>query len=457
VVVAAVALVLGSTPPAQASGGSQGSGPDGAPAPAAGPTTTTTTGPPPSTAPPAGGAGGPTTTAAWSGNTPTTASTTTASTAPPTTLDLTNKSTPLLTNAPSELPQGEATLLGLLDTVHARMAGLQMQLQAMNKELEANQKALDDAARMLAMRQLAVGLADQRVMTIAEQMAAAKEEMRARAVAAYIRQPTGELANLLVHMRDPADLTDARVYYRALVDAQAVTVARYDRLQRAAIDARSAAAQARDEAKRQQQLVQDRQVRLESLKTAFEQLQRVSADEAAQETDLLHQVNLRRDEFQAALAAQQQKSAEITAMLLAVEKSEGTALPPSNGFFARPLKDAPVTSPFGPRVDPIYGGIGFHPGVDFGASMGTPIGAAGDGDVIWAGENGGYGNCTIVDHGHNMATLYAHQSVILVHVGDQVKRNQVIGLVGSTGASTGPHLHFEVRISGTPVNPLPYL
>jgi murein DD-endopeptidase MepM/ murein hydrolase activator NlpD len=101
--------------------------------------------------------------------------------------------------------------------------------------------------------------------------------------------------------------------------------------------------------------------------------------------------------------------------------------------------------------------MGFHPGVDFGANFGTPIQAAGDGTVVWAGPNGGYGNCTIVDHGHGMATLYAHQSSILVHVGDQVTHGQVIGQVGSTGYSTGPHLHFEVRINGTPVDPVPYL
>ena len=89
--------------------------------------------------------------------------------------------------------------------------------------------------------------------------------------------------------------------------------------------------------------------------------------------------------------------------------------------------------------------------------MGTPIHAAADGVVVWAGPRGGYGNCTIIDHGNSLATLYGHQSVIGVTVGQHVTRNQVIGKVGSTGMSTGPHLHFEVRVNGVPVDPLQYL
>ena len=90
-------------------------------------------------------------------------------------------------------------------------------------------------------------------------------------------------------------------------------------------------------------------------------------------------------------------------------------------------------------------------------STGTPIRAAADGVVVFAGGRGGYGNATIIDHGNSLATLYAHQSSILLGDGQRVTRGQVIGLVGSTGFATGPHLHFEVRINGVPVDPLPYL
>ncbi len=89
--------------------------------------------------------------------------------------------------------------------------------------------------------------------------------------------------------------------------------------------------------------------------------------------------------------------------------------------------------------------------------MGTPIHAAGDGIVVYAGVESGYGNYTCINHGNGIATCYAHQSVIMVKVGDQVTRGQVIGLIGTTGYSTGPHLHFEVRINGQVTNPLPWL
>ena len=109
------------------------------------------------------------------------------------------------------------------------------------------------------------------------------------------------------------------------------------------------------------------------------------------------------------------------------------------------------------RFDPILETNSMHTGVDFGAPMGTPIHAAADGTVVFAGPRGGYGNCTIIDHGNSLATLYGHQSVIGVTVGQKVTKGQVIGKVGSTGMSTGPHLHFEVRVNGTPVNPMTYL
>jgi len=98
-----------------------------------------------------------------------------------------------------------------------------------------------------------------------------------------------------------------------------------------------------------------------------------------------------------------------------------------------------------------------HEGIDIAVGYGTPIGAASAGTVIYCGWMGGYGNLVVIDHGGGLATAYGHQSSIATGCGQPVSRGQIIGYVGSTGHSTGPHLHFEVRVNGAPVDPLGYL
>jgi murein DD-endopeptidase MepM/ murein hydrolase activator NlpD len=125
--------------------------------------------------------------------------------------------------------------------------------------------------------------------------------------------------------------------------------------------------------------------------------------------------------------------------------------PPSSGSgLAWPLS-GPITSPFGPR----WGS--FHPGIDIGVPTGTPIHAAAAGTVVWCGWMSGYGNLVMIDHHNGLATLYGHQSRIAASCGEEVTTGELIGYVGCTGFCTGPHLHFEVRLNGTPVDPLGYL
>jgi murein DD-endopeptidase MepM/ murein hydrolase activator NlpD len=134
---------------------------------------------------------------------------------------------------------------------------------------------------------------------------------------------------------------------------------------------------------------------------------------------------------------------------------------PSSGYFGKPLSSVRVTSPFGWRVHPITGTRRFHAGADMGSGCGTPIYASAAGTVSVAGWSGGYGNRTLITHGvvdgSVMMSSYNHQSQILVGAGQHVEKGQQIGLVGTTGASTGCHLHFEIYKNGSVVDPMPYL
>ncbi|MEO6717401.1 MAG: M23 family metallopeptidase [Novosphingobium sp.] len=116
-----------------------------------------------------------------------------------------------------------------------------------------------------------------------------------------------------------------------------------------------------------------------------------------------------------------------------------------------------ISSGFGYRSDPFTGAGAFHAGLDFRGPIGAPIYAAAKGVVSFAGQKSGYGNCIEIDHGNGLLTRYAHMSAFRAAVGQLVSAGDAIGAIGSTGRSTGPHLHFEVRINGNPVNPRPFL
>lgn len=141
------------------------------------------------------------------------------------------------------------------------------------------------------------------------------------------------------------------------------------------------------------------------------------------------------------------------------DAADGSALPPSEaprpaaGDPASPKTPGSTSSGFGMRIHPLDGTRKFHTGVDLRGQEGTPILAVADGVVKSAGNRGGYGNAVEIDHGNGVTTLYGHASELGVKPGDQVQKGQNIGEVGMTGRATGPHLHFEVRVEGKPVDP----
>jgi murein DD-endopeptidase MepM/ murein hydrolase activator NlpD len=163
-----------------------------------------------------------------------------------------------------------------------------------------------------------------------------------------------------------------------------------------------------------------------------------------------------------ALAVQRgQESSRLASEIVAAQQELADAgdTVDGSGVFARPATGA-VTSPYGMRYHPILGYVKMHTGVDFDGADGV-VYAADRGTVIMTVYNTAYGNVTVVDHGMSggrfLATFYAHQAGFLVQPGDVVGKGQPIGMVGSTGMSTGPHLHFEVRLDGVPVDPSAFL
>lgn len=125
--------------------------------------------------------------------------------------------------------------------------------------------------------------------------------------------------------------------------------------------------------------------------------------------------------------------------------------------FLNPAPSREITSPFGNRTDPLLGRLALHPGIDFRAASGASIKSAGAGTVILAAEVNGYGNMVEIDHGQGITTRYGHLSRFNVQAGQKVEEGQVVGFAGSTGRSTGPHLHYEIRRNGTPINPMGFL
>jgi murein DD-endopeptidase MepM/ murein hydrolase activator NlpD len=152
-----------------------------------------------------------------------------------------------------------------------------------------------------------------------------------------------------------------------------------------------------------------------------------------------------------------QDSRQITRLILAkAQSAPGLLIMPGTGRLMYPTVGE-ITSPFGWRTHPILGYERFHSGMDFGADYGTMVYASDNGRVIYAGWYGGYGNAVIIDHGNGLTTLYGHCSELFVNEGQSVQKGQPISAVGSTGFSTGPHLHFEVRANGEPIDPSQFL
>lgn len=339
---------------------------------------------------------------------------------------------PLLVQARRNVAEVEQRLASARGDRRAAAAAL----AEVDRRLAAVEQAVNDAVVAVEQQRLAVVAAGDRLVELQEEVVTLERRLRDRSVRLYMRrQGGGDLASMLAAgaVRDAADRSS---YLDLVGEGEAVS-----------LESASAARTALDAATD----------RFDAETARLEEME-------AQQRQLLADVQQLRDTRAAALAATDAQVADleqlqddvsddqdrIAELIAAGTVTSVAAASPSAEGYGWPVCSR-LTSGFGRR----WGRL--HAGIDLGGSTGDPIAAARAGTVVFAGARGGYGNLTLVDHGDGVVTAYAHQSRIGVSVGQRVERGELIGLLGSTGNSTGPHLHFETRVNGSPVDPLTYL
>lgn len=195
---------------------------------------------------------------------------------------------------------------------------------------------------------------------------------------------------------------------------------------------------------------------LESALVQQESMRELLDGQKLEKKEILGSVQQERVAYERALAELEENSRQLEAIIRKMQGGSSEVL--GTGVYTWPTPGySNITSAYGMRFHPILKTRKMHTGVDIGAPMSATIVAADSGKIIHAGWMGGYGQVLVVDHGNGISTLYAHQSAFLVSNGQTVNRGDAIGKVGSTGWSTGPHLHFEVRINGSYTDPMPYI
>jgi murein DD-endopeptidase MepM/ murein hydrolase activator NlpD len=376
----------------------------------------------------------------------------------------------------------EQRLLGLIDDSTTRRKALDAKVAGFDAQIAGVQRQLDAAQSKLAAVEAQQRVVEAKLVEAKNNLDLAKQELGRQAIAAYTGQSeAASYATMLLGAASIGDLASKRSYMRAVVGSQSDTIATTEHLRDEVGDLSKQVAASKTEAEGQRDVVANQKSALQTSRDAQAAARAEVQGEIDQSDKLRAEVVARKDEFEGQLDDLQQQSAAIAETLRQRAAAEaaarttttvaGRAATPGNatatatapapakapGRLLVPVPGAPVTSPFGYRIHPIYGTSILHTGIDYGADEGTPIRAAADGVVVSASWIDGYGNATIIDIGGGLAVLYGHQSAFLVSAGQKVTQGQTVGRVGCTGNCTGPHVHFEVRVNGDPVNPVGYL
>ncbi len=366
----------------------------------------------------------------------------------------------------TEASAEEGKLIKAIDASQATKKELDGKVATIDGQISVVQRSLSAATAKLETAKAEQRGAEERLATAQQELAAARNRLAAYAVAAYTGQSAAiQYLTATIKARSIDELVAKRTYMKAVGENQSEIVATDERLRDEVKDLTVVLSAATKEADAQAKVVEGQRAELEVKRDAQDAARHEVAAEIATTDSLRAEVVARKDEFLAEQRELQAQSAAIEAQLRARAEAQRAAaaaangspsLAPAPGGFVRPVA-GPITSPFGYRIHPIYGTSLLHAGVDIGASSGTAIRAAQAGQVVTSGWMSGYGNVVILDHGGGITTLYAHQSSLGVSEGAKVAQGQTVGFVGCTGSCTGPHLHFEVRVNGSPVDPLRYI
>lgn len=339
-----------------------------------------------------------------------------------------------------------ARLTAERERVGAELQRLELEAAARQTELADARNALTAAVREEAEQVAARKRADRDVATT-------RERLRRQAVATFVSG--GENSDVLGAILRADSITEADtalMYSRAVVTDTDTLLDQLKEAQARRVRAQRAAEAARASAQRNRDSIQ---VLTDAAIAARDQQRQLATKldvTSWTETLKLQEIQARKVAVEVRITAMNHASDGVQQLLAAVQADQPD-YQPGVMVITTPMPGYRIGSKFGLRHHPILAITRLHAGGDIGAPSGTPIHAPADGTVVFAGERGGYGNAVVIDHGNSLGTLYGHQSALNVETGDVVKRGDVIGFVGSTGLSTGPHLHFETRIKGIPVDP----
>ena len=334
-------------------------------------------------------------------------------------------------------------------------ASVEAQVDALNRRIHSLDGDIAEARQRLADAQQKLALVGEELKEIRARLAKLQDLFRDRVVSSYMAGPSAAMDTLL-SSEDFSVLLDRVAYYESALDADSRLLDDIELLEDAVATHQKSIEERKDQILADKALLEERRAEVQQIRDRRADALAAKQAAVAAKQSLLADVLAHRSRLSRIERQLSKESARIESILAAQALGVSGTAPGGHGQLAWPA-DGPVTSGFGMRLHPIFGERRMHTGIDIGAPYGAPVWAADDGVVSYVGTMSGYGNVVIIDHGGGLATTYNHLSAFAVRSGQSVGRSQPIAAVGCTGYCTGPHLHFEVRINGTPVDPMPYL